>query len=78
MFFLFTRDGIDGDYDNDLLNFNPQPITSTFEFNPHFTIRVMRKSPAVVWAGNFDEDLHRLITVFATANLQERVQLVSI
>jgi hypothetical protein len=38
----------------------------------------MGKFPAVLWAGSFDEDLFRLITVFADAKLEERVEMVSL
>ena len=30
-----------------------------------------------MWAGNFDQELHQLITIFATANIEDRVELVS-
>jgi len=38
----------------------------------------MEKSPAVVWDGSFDEKLFQLITIFASADLEERSELVSL
>ena len=38
----------------------------------------MERYPGVMWAGNFDEELHQLITIFATANIEDRVELVSL
>jgi hypothetical protein len=38
----------------------------------------MERYPGVMWAGNFDEKLHQLITIFATANIEDRVELVSL
>jgi hypothetical protein len=38
----------------------------------------MGKSPAVVWNGSFDNKLNQLITIFASAELEERTELVSL
>jgi hypothetical protein len=36
------------------------------------------KVARVVWAGTFDEELYQLITIFASVDLDERTQLVSL
>jgi hypothetical protein len=38
----------------------------------------MEQVPSVMWAGNFDEQLEKLITVFACRDLPESVDLVSL
>jgi hypothetical protein len=40
--------------------------------------RTMGKVAEVVWAGTFDEELHQLITIFASVDLEERAELVSL
>jgi hypothetical protein len=35
----------------------------------------MEMFPEVIWAGSFDEELFELITVFASANLPEQMNL---
>jgi hypothetical protein len=42
------------------------------------TTRLMEKSPAVVWEGSFNEQLYQLITVFASANLPDQGERVSL
>jgi hypothetical protein len=38
----------------------------------------MGKIARVVWAGTFDEELYQLIAIFASVDLEERTQLVSL
>ena len=38
----------------------------------------MEEYPGVIWGGSFDEDLHQLITVFASADLPNEAGLVSL
>jgi hypothetical protein len=38
----------------------------------------MEKSPAVVWDGSYDDKLYELVTIFASADLEERSELVSL
>jgi hypothetical protein len=42
------------------------------------TTPTMGKVARVVWAGTFDEELYQLITIFASVDLEERTQLVSL
>ena len=48
------------------------------KFEHRKRIVTMPNSTRVVWAGTFDEELYRLITIFASHNLEERTQLVSL